>query len=61
MISLYDIKRKTVTKDSDGIPSTTELEGIVRRVKQHVSVHRLDGYQYVLSTRQTAEMLIIGE
>ena len=50
-----------VSYRGDGIPSIAELEGMVRRVKQHVSVHRLDGYQYVLSTRQTAEVLIIGE
>ncbi len=46
---------------ADGIPSVADLEGMARQVKRHVRVHRLDGYQYVLSTRQTAEVLIIGE
>ena len=46
---------------ADGIPSIADLEGMVREVKQRVRVHRLDGYQYVLSTRQTAEVLIVGE
>jgi len=46
---------------ADGIPSIADLEDMVRQVKQRVRVHRLDGYQYVLSTRQTAEVLIIGE
>lgn len=46
---------------ADGIPSIAELESMVRQVKRRVQVHTLDSYQYVLSTRQTAEMLIIGE
>jgi adenine-specific DNA methylase len=46
---------------ADGIPSIAELEGMVRQVKPRVRVHTLDGYQYVLSTRQTAEVLIVGE
>jgi len=46
---------------ADGIPSIADLEDMMRQVKQRVSVHTLDGYQYVLSTRQTAEVLIIGE
>lgn len=46
---------------ADGIPSIADLEGMVRQVKQHVRAHTLDNYQYVLSTRQTAEVLIIGE
>jgi len=43
-----------------GIPSIPDLESMVRRVKQYAQVHTLDGYQYVLSTRQTAEVLIVG-
>ncbi|MBL7063835.1 MAG: DNA adenine methylase [Anaerolineae bacterium] len=46
---------------ADGIPPIADLEDIVRQVKRHVRVHTLDGYQYVLSTRQTAEVLIVGE
>jgi len=46
---------------ADGIPSIADLEEMVQRVKRRVRVHRLDGYQYVLSTRRTAEVLIIGE
>ena len=46
---------------ADGIPSIADLEGMVRQVKRYVRVHTLDGYQYVLSTRRTAEVLIIGE
>ena len=46
---------------ADGIPSITDLEGMVRQVKRRVRVHTLDGYQYVLSTHRTAEVLIIGE
>ena len=46
---------------ADGIPSVADLEDMVRQVKPHVQTHTLDGYQYVLSTRQTAEVLIIGE
>ena len=38
-----------------------DLEDMVRQVKQSVQVYTLDGYQYVLSTRQTAEVLIVGE
>jgi len=46
---------------ADGIPSIDELEDMVRQVKQRVRIHTLDGYQYVLSTRETAEVLIVGE
>lgn len=46
---------------ADGIPSIAELEGMARQVKRLVRVHTLDSYKYVLSTRQTAEVLIIGE
>lgn len=46
---------------ADGIPSIADLEKMVRQVKRRVRVRTLDSYQYVLSTRQTAEVLIIGE
>ncbi|MDY7079919.1 MAG: DNA adenine methylase [Chloroflexota bacterium] len=46
---------------ADGVPSIADLEDMVRQVKRHVRTYTLDGYQYVLSTRQTAEVLIIGE
>jgi len=46
---------------ADGIPSIAGLEDMVRQVKRHIQIHTLDGYQYVLSTRQTAEVLIVGE
>ena len=46
---------------ADGIPSVADLENMMRRVRRRVWVRTLDGYQYVLSTRQTAEVLIIGE
>ena len=46
---------------ADGIPSIDDLEDMVRQVKRRVRVHTLDGYQYVLSTRRTAEVLIVGE
>jgi adenine-specific DNA-methyltransferase len=46
---------------ADGIPSIADLEDMVRQVKRNVQVYTLDGYQYVLSTRQTAEVLIVGE
>jgi adenine-specific DNA-methyltransferase len=50
-----------VSYRADGIPSITDLEDMVRQVKRSVRVYTLDSYQYVLSTRQTAEVLIIGE
>jgi len=46
---------------ADGVPSITDLEAMMRQMKRRVQVHALDGYQYVLSTRQTAEVLIVGE
>ncbi len=50
-----------VSYRADGIPSISDLEDMMQQVKRSVSVHTLDGYQYVLSTRRTAEVLIIGE
>jgi len=50
-----------VSYRADGIPSIGDLEEMMRQVKRHVRVHTLDGYQYVLSTRRTAEVLIVGE
>lgn len=52
---------RLASKRQDGIPSIADLEDMVGQVKRRVRVHRLDGYQYVLSTRRTAEVLIIGE
>ncbi|RLC66918.1 MAG: DNA methyltransferase [Chloroflexi bacterium] len=49
-----------VSYRADGIPSIDDLEEMIRQVKRHVRVHTLDGYQYVLSTRRTAEVLIVG-
>ncbi len=46
---------------ADGVPSIADLEGMVRQAKQRVQVYTPDGYQYVLSTRQTTEVLIVGE
>jgi adenine-specific DNA-methyltransferase len=46
---------------ADGIPSIADLEEMMRQVKRRVQVRTLDGYQYVLSTHRTTEVLIIGE
>ena len=49
-----------VSYRADGIPSIPELETLLRRVKQRVDIYTAE-HQYVLSTRQTAEVLLIGE
>lgn len=50
-----------VSYRADGIPSITDLEKLMQQVKRRVQIHTLNGYQYALSTRRTAEVLIIGE
>ncbi len=49
-----------VSYRSDGIPSIRELERMLNSVKRKVSVHRMTDYQYVLSTRRTDEVLLVG-
>jgi len=49
-----------VSYRADGIPSIPDLERLLRRVKRRVDTYTA-GHRYVLSTRQTAEVLLIGE
>jgi adenine-specific DNA-methyltransferase len=50
-----------VSYRSDGIPSTEELVGLLRRVKRRVTCVRHGSYQYALSTNsRSAEILLIG-
>ena len=47
---------------SDGIPSVSELERAMRRVKRRVRTVVYDRYQYALSTnRKSREVLLIGD
>jgi adenine-specific DNA-methyltransferase len=50
-----------VSYRADGIPAVPDLVRMMRRVKKRVDVYTLEGHQYVLSTRRTAEVLIVGE
>jgi len=50
-----------VSYRGDGIPSIEELAQMMRQVKRSVRIHTMDDYQYVLSKRRTAEVLIVGE
>jgi adenine-specific DNA-methyltransferase len=49
-----------VSYRSDGIPSVTALRQMLASVKRQVTVHRLTDYQYVLSSRKTDEVLLVG-
>ncbi len=49
-----------VSYRADGIPAIPELERLLRGVKKRVDVYTAE-HQYVLSTRRTAEVLLIGE
>lgn len=50
-----------VSYRADGIPSVSDLERLMRKVKRHVEVCVFERYQYALSTQRTAEVLVIGE
>lgn len=51
-----------VSYRSDGVPSVSELEARLARVKPTVSVIEGDRYQYALSTnRKSKEVLLIGQ
>ena len=50
-----------VSYRSDGIPSETELESLLKRYKCHVRIEHFGQYRYVLSTNcRSKEMLLIG-
>jgi adenine-specific DNA methylase len=46
---------------SDGIPTIGELESILKRYKKQVIEVKRKNYQYVLSRRQSEEVLLIGK
>ena len=45
---------------SDGIPSITELETILRKYKKYIIEVKRKNYQYVLSNNPSEEVLLIG-
>lgn len=50
-----------VSYRSDGIPTISDLEFMLKRVKSNVAVHFKNNYRYVLSKNvQTSEVLLIG-
>ena len=49
-----------VSYRSDGIPAITELETILKRYKRRIIGIKRKNYQYVLSRRQSEEVLLIG-
>jgi adenine-specific DNA-methyltransferase len=49
-----------VSYREDGVPSPGELASLLGRHKQTVRVHRLADRRYALSTRTTAELLLVG-
>lgn len=49
-----------VSYRDDGVPSASELVALLGQYKRRVEVHRLEGQRYVLSTRSTAELLLVG-
>jgi len=49
-----------VSYRADGIPSIPELVGMLKRHKKHVEEVDRTEYKYVLSTNQSAEVLLIG-
>ncbi len=62
-MQLFDHFRESilvVSYRADGIPSVVDLERMMRTIKKRVDVY-VEDYQYVLSTRRTAEVLIVGE
>jgi adenine-specific DNA-methyltransferase len=49
-----------VSYRADGIPSIPELTSLLRRYKRRVDIAETSNYRYVLSTRRSAEVLIIA-
>jgi len=45
---------------SDGIPSITELKSLLKKYKPCIQEYRYSDYRYVLSKKQTDEVLLIG-
>ncbi|MGQ3684559.1 MAG: DNA adenine methylase [Candidatus Loosdrechtia sp.] len=50
-----------VSYRSDGTPSIRELTGIIRKYKRRIHEIKRKCYQYVLSKRETEEVLLVGE
>ena len=45
---------------SNGIPTIDELVGILEGLGKHVRIHRSGEMKYVLSTKQSNEVLIVA-
>lgn len=50
-----------VSYRSDGIPSITELENLLKKYKPNVEELKRKSYKYVLSTNHSEEVLLIGK
>ncbi len=49
-----------VSYRSDGIPSISELEDVMRKYKDDVKDVKRKKYKYVLSNKESEEVLVIG-
>ena len=61
--TLFDRHRASilvVSYRSDGVPSPSDLERALKKVKKRVRVHRAP-HKYVLSGRETEELVFVGE
>jgi DNA adenine methylase/adenine-specific DNA-methyltransferase len=59
LIEKYANRTIVISYRDDGIPSTDDLSSMLRSTGKNVEVHRVP-QQYVLSTRTTHEVLIVG-
>lgn len=61
LFAKYQNSTLVISYRSDGIPSVKELEELLKKYKKEVLEISKVGYKYVLSNRESQEVLIIGK